>query len=79
MWHHFKTGGTLLLVALPVGLGLSIAVSPLFGGLVYGIGERDAASIALALTLALAASVLGLYIPVRRAAAANIVRTLRES
>ena len=78
MWHHFRTGGGLLLVALPLGVVLSMAVSPLFGGLVYGIGQRDAFSVATAVLLAIGASALGLYIPVRRAAAADVVKVLRE-
>jgi putative ABC transport system permease protein len=78
MWHHFKTGGSLLLVALPAGLLLTMAVSPLFGSLVYGIGHRDVVSVVLALLLAIGASAMGLYIPVRRAAAANVVKVLRE-
>jgi hypothetical protein len=77
--HHFKLGGVLMLVALPVGLLLSFAVSPLFGALVYGVGPRAVVSFLLALGLAIAASLLGMYVPVRRAAAANVVTVLRES
>jgi putative ABC transport system permease protein len=79
MWHHFKIGAVLLLVALPVGLLLSSAVSPLFGTLVYGVGPRDVVSLLSALGLAIAASLLGMYVPVRRAAAANVVTVLRET
>jgi ABC-type antimicrobial peptide transport system permease subunit len=78
MWQHFRTGALLLLIALPLGVLLSLAVSPLFGSLVYGIGQRDAGSVALALGLAVAASVMGVYIPVRRAANVNVVKILRE-
>lgn len=79
MWHHFKLGGVLMFVALPIGMLLSFAVSPLFGALVYGVGPRDVVSLLLALGLAIAASLLGMYIPVRRAAAENVVTVLRES
>ena len=79
IWHHFRMGLMLMLVALPVGALLSLAVSPLFGALVYGVGERDVLSLGLALALAIAASLLGMYVPVRRAANANVVSVLRES
>jgi len=79
MWQHFKLGGALLLAALPIGALLSFAVSPLFGALVYGVGQRDPLSLLLALGLAIVVSLLGIYVPVRRAAAANVVTALRES
>jgi putative ABC transport system permease protein len=79
IWHHFRMGLMLMLVALPVGALLSLAVSPLFGALVYGVGQRDVFSLGLALVLAIAASLLGMYVPVRRAANANVVSVLRES
>ena len=79
MWHHLRVGGVLLLIALPLGVLLSMAVSPLFGGLIYGVGPHDPGSASLAVLLALAASALGLYIPVRRAAAADVVKILREA
>jgi putative ABC transport system permease protein len=78
IWHHVRTGIGLLLVAVPVGLVLSFAIAPLFGPLVYGVGQRDVGSFVIAPLLAIATSALGMYFPVRRAARANVVTVLRE-
>lgn len=74
---HLKTSGAVLLVALPVGLALAAAVAPFFSALVFGVAERDVASLALAVVLAIVASLVGTYVPVRRAAATDPVIVLR--
>ena len=79
MWHHLKTSGVVMLAAVPVGLLCSIAAAPLFADLVYGVGRRDTGSLAAAVGIAVAAGVFGTWVPVRRAARADVVRVLRES
>jgi putative ABC transport system permease protein len=74
---HMKTCGVVLIVALPVGLALAAAVAPLFSALVFGVAERDLASLTLAGVLAVIASVVGTYVPVRRAATTDPVIVLR--
>jgi ABC-type antimicrobial peptide transport system permease subunit len=74
---HLKTSGALLLAALPVGVVLAAVVAPLFSALVFGVAERDAASLAIASVLAVVASLVGTYVPVRRAASTDPVIVLR--
>jgi ABC-type antimicrobial peptide transport system permease subunit len=79
MWHHFRTSGAILIAAVPIGVVLSIAAAPLFDDLVYGVGRRDAASLSLAIVVAIVAGLAGTLLPVRRAARADVVKVLRES
>ena len=79
MWQHFKTSGVVMLAAVPVGLVLSLFVAPLFADLVYGVAQRDRSSLGLAVLIAVTTGILGTWFPVRRAANANVVKTLRES
>jgi hypothetical protein len=78
MWHHVRTSGAVMAAALPAGVLLSLAVAPLFAELAYGVARRDVRSVALALAVAVCAGVLGTYLPVRRAANANVGKVLRE-
>jgi predicted permease len=77
MWQQARTSGAVLLIALPAGVLLSLAVAPLFADLIYGIGARDAGSLVIAIVAAAMAGTLGTYLPVVRAANANIVKILR--
>ena len=79
MWHHFRTSGLVMAAAVPVGVLCSLAASPLFADLVYGIDPRDRASLTLAVAAAVVAGALGTWVPIRRAARADVVRVLRES
>jgi len=79
MWHHFKTSGAVLVAALPAGVLLSLAAAPFVSDLVYGVGHRDWRSLSAAVAIAAAAGVLGTYVPVRRAARANVLKVLREA
>ena len=74
---HLKTSAAVMLVALPIGVGLAAAIAPLFSALVFGVAERDVASLGLAAALAIVASVIGTYVPVRRAATTDPVIVLR--
>ncbi len=78
-WQHVKTSGIVMVAAMPIGVLLALAVSPLFADLVYRIGRRDASSLSIAVVVALVTGVLGTWIPLRRAANANVVKVLRES
>jgi predicted permease len=75
--HHFETGLRVMLVALPAGVLLALVAAPLLADLTYGVGQRDARSLTAALAVALVAGLLGSYVPVRRAADADIVHVLR--
>ncbi|MEZ5316205.1 MAG: ABC transporter permease [Vicinamibacterales bacterium] len=75
--HHLRTIGLVLLAALPVGLALAWGVAPLFESLVFGIGDRDPASLGLALALATLAAAAGIVIPIQRAAGIDPVVVLR--
>jgi ABC-type antimicrobial peptide transport system permease subunit len=79
MWHHIRTSGGVMAVAVPIGLLCSLVSAPLFGDLVFGVGQRDTSSLAIAVAVAVVAGVLGTWVPVRRAAQADVVRVLRES
>jgi predicted permease len=77
VWHHLRTSGLVILVALPLGAILATGTAPLFASLVYGVAERDFWSLAAAALVAAAAGVLGTLVPVRRAAHADPVTVLR--
>jgi predicted permease len=79
IWPHFKTSVTIMAGALPVGLLLSVGGAPLFSDLIYGVGRHDATSLMLAVGIAIAAGLIGTWVPVRRAANANVLTLLRES
>jgi ABC-type antimicrobial peptide transport system permease subunit len=79
MWQHARTSGLVMLAAVPIGIGLSLAVAPLFADLVYGVSHRDAASLLIATAVAAVTGIVGTWLPVRRAANANVVKILRES
>ena len=75
---HMSTSVRVLLVALPIGIGLAAAVAPLFASLVFGVAERDPASLTAAAIIAVVASLAGTYLPVRRAAAIDPILALRS-
>jgi putative ABC transport system permease protein len=75
--HHLKTSGWVIAVALPVGIGVAMAASSLFSALVYGVGTRDTASLAIAGAVAVVTGLVGSYLPVRRAGSASVIAALR--
>ena len=79
IWHHMQIGLSLMLVALPIGVLLSVAIAPLFAALLYGVGERDLLSLGLSIAIAMAVSFVGMYVPIRRAASGNVLIVLRDS
>jgi predicted permease len=78
-WHHVRTSLIVMFAALPVGLLGSMAAAPFFAGLIYGVGQRDARSLSLAVVVATVAGIVGTWVPVRRAARADVITVLRES
>jgi ABC-type antimicrobial peptide transport system permease subunit len=64
-------------MAVPVGAGLALVIAPMLGTLVYGVSSRDPVSLAVAVVGAVLAGIAGTYVPVLRAANANIVKILR--
>jgi hypothetical protein len=79
MWQHLRTSGAVMVAAVPVGVVLALLAAPVLGDLVYGVSSRDTASLAAAVGAAILAGGLGTWLPVQRAARANIVKILRES
>jgi ABC-type antimicrobial peptide transport system permease subunit len=79
MWPHLKTSVTVMLGAVPLGLLIALLGSALFADLTYGVDRRDALSLSLAVVVAIVTGLVGTWVPVRRAANANVVKVLRES
>jgi putative ABC transport system permease protein len=78
IWRHVRTSAMVMSTAVPLGILLSLAAAPAFAGLIYGVGTRDWRSLAAAIFIAIVAGAFGTYVPVRRAADANVVKALRE-
>ena len=79
MWSNLKSSGIVMSIALPTGIALSLIAGPFLADLLYEVTRHDVVSMVVALVVAITAGVLGTYIPVRRAADANVVQILRES
>jgi putative ABC transport system permease protein len=77
IWRHARTSAAVMIAAVPAGILMSLALAPMFAELTYGVGKRDTASLVLAVTVALAAGLLGTTLPVLRASRMNIVSILR--
>ena len=75
--HHLRTSGTVIALALPVGVTLAILAAPLFSALVYDVAPRDVTSLTIAAAMAVVAGLLGTYLPARRAGSADVVVALR--
>jgi ABC-type antimicrobial peptide transport system permease subunit len=75
---HMGTSTRILIVALPIGAILALAVAPIFGSLVFGVTTRDPWSLAAGVAIAVLASLTGTYVPVRRAAAIDPILALRN-
>jgi ABC-type antimicrobial peptide transport system permease subunit len=71
---------TLIVWAVGVGIGLSIALTAarLLSTFLFGLTSRDPATLAGAIGLLLAVALMAGFLPARHAAAINPVRALRE-
>jgi putative ABC transport system permease protein len=78
LWDNVLTSVLVLCVALPLGTIAAWLTSPMLEDLVYGVRSRDPWSLTAAVFVAAAAGLLGTYVPLRRAARANVVDALRE-
>jgi putative ABC transport system permease protein len=79
MWENFLTSAGVLAVALPLGTAAALLVSPALDDLVYGVKSRDPLSLTAAIAIAAITGLLGTYVPLRRAANANVLEALRET
>jgi len=79
MWQHFRTSAAIMCGAVPLGLLIALAAASLFADLIFGVDRRDVVSLTLAVGVAILAGLVGTWLPVRRAANANVVKLLRES
>jgi ABC-type antimicrobial peptide transport system permease subunit len=77
IWEHGRTSAKVMCMAVPVGAGLALVIAPMLGTLVYGVSPRDPVSLIVAIGAAVLAGIAGPYVPVLRAANANIVKILR--
>jgi predicted permease len=64
--------------ALVAGLAIALALGRVLASWVYGVGSLEVASLAIALAMLLAASILACYFPARRAAALSPTVALRH-
>ena len=79
VWENFLTSAGVLAVALPLGTIAALLASHALDDLVYGVGSRDPASLSAAIGIAAAAGLLGTYVPLKRAAKANVIEALRDA
>ena len=79
IWTNLRSSGIVMSISLPAGVALSLIAGPFLADLLYEVTRHDPVSMVVALVVAITAGVLGTYIPVRRAADANVVQVLRES
>jgi len=79
IWSVVRSGGLALAVAVAVGAIGATAGASALGDLLYQVGERDILSLLAAGAVTVVVSAVAMYLPARRAAAANVIRVLRES
>jgi predicted permease len=79
IWSVVRSGGLALGVAIAVGAVGATAGGSALGDLLYRVGERDVLSLLAAVAATVIVSGVAMYLPARRAAAANVVKVLRES
>lgn len=77
IWQHSRTSATVMLIAVPAGAAIALAMAPWLGSLVYGVPARDVGSLVVAIGMATIVGLVGSYVPVVRSANANIVKILR--
>ena len=75
--HHLRTTAVVMLAAVPLGALLAVAAAPLFESMVYGVRDRDPASLGLAALVAAAAALTGTVLPAARAARTDAASVLR--
>jgi hypothetical protein len=75
--HHLRGGAAILLVAIPIGLGLSLVASRLLGSMVYGVSAADVASLTVAAVITALVGLLATWLPARGAARADPMDVLR--
>jgi putative ABC transport system permease protein len=75
--HNLRTTVVVMAVAVPLGGALAAAAAPVFASLIYGVGERDAASLGLAALVAAAAGAAGTLVPASRAARIDAALVLK--
>jgi ABC-type antimicrobial peptide transport system permease subunit len=71
-------GMTLAVTGAAVGLACAAGLTRLLGSLLYGVGGRDPVTFAGVALVAVGATALACYLPARRAAEADPMRSLRS-
>lgn len=66
-----------VLVGIGLGIAGAIALGRALSGLLFGVAPTDGTTIALVITVTLAASLLATILPARRAASTSVLRILR--
>ena len=77
LWMILRQVVALAALGLVLGLPLAMLASPLLGAFLYGIGPRDAATIAAAAVIMIGVAVLAGLLPARRAATVDPIDALR--
>jgi ABC-type lipoprotein release transport system permease subunit len=72
-----EQGLRLSVVGTAIGLAGAAALTRLLGSLLYGVGGRDPVTFGGVAVLALGTTALACYLPARRAADADPMRSLR--
>jgi hypothetical protein len=52
MWQHGRTSALVMLIAIPIGVGLALAIAPYLAELLFRVGRRDGSSVAIAVVAA---------------------------
>jgi putative ABC transport system permease protein len=66
-----------VLIGLAIGIGVAVAIGPLFSRLVYGVGTRDPVALLAGSAVLVLAALMACYFPARRAAELDPMDALR--
>jgi len=71
------SAGRLIAAGIVVGVGLTLALRPVFRAVIFGVSPLDLLSLAYAAAVLAAVSTLAALVPARRAAAIDPVESMR--
>jgi putative ABC transport system permease protein len=72
-----RQGMTLTLIGLAIGAGAAFAATRLIKGLLFGVSATDPLTFVMIVAMLMAAACLACYIPARRAANVDPIKSLR--
>jgi ABC-type antimicrobial peptide transport system permease subunit len=77
-WMFLRESLALVAIGIAIGVPAAVAIAHVVSSILFGLSPHDAASLALALAVMIAAAVCASYVPARRAALIDVTRALRE-